>query len=818
LINIWHNYFSFWRLFRRPGATFVNKDSSRAIRWFSELGMADVPEVGGKNASLGEMISNLTSLGIKVPDGFATTADAYREFLAYQGLDHKINAMLDALDVSNVNDLVEAGGKIRQMVMQAPIPESLDRDIRTAYETLNPGDRGQVAVRSSATAEDLPEASFAGQQESFLNISGIDQVLAAVKEVFASLFNDRAIAYRVHQGFAHADVALSAGIQRMVRSDQGASGVMFTIDTESGFNEAVFITSSWGLGECVVQGSVNPDEFYVYKEALREDRPAILRRNRGSKLIKMIYAEGAAEGAHSKTVQTIDVEQADQDRFSINDEEVMALGKMAVTIESHYQRPMDIEWGKDGITGELLILQARPETVESRADKHVLERYQIKQTGTVLATGRSIGQKIGSGVVRIVPSIADMDKVQEGDVLVTDMTDPDWEPVMKRAAAIVTNRGGRTCHAAIIAREMGVPAVVGCGNATETVADGSEATVSCAEGDTGFIYEGLLDFELKTIQLDGLPDLPFKIMMNVGNPERAFSFSRLPNAGVGLARLEFVINNTIGIHPKALLDYDTMPEDIRHTIDMASAGYAGPVEFYVEKLVEGIASLAAAFAPAPVIVRMSDFKSNEYANMVGGELYEPDEENPMIGFRGASRYIDESFRACFELECRAMKKVRDEMGLTNVQLMIPFVRTLGEAEHVIELLAENGLKRGENDLKVIMMCEIPSNALLADEFLEYFDGMSIGSNDLTQLTLGLDRDSGLIAHLFNERDPAIKQLFSMAIKACKAQGKYIGICGQGPSDYPDLARWLMEQGIDSVSLNPDTVVETWLYLADEDVN
>jgi len=795
----------------------VNKDNSKAVRWFSELGMDDVPEVGGKNASLGEMISNLTSLGIKVPDGFATTADAYREFLAYQGLDDKINAMLDVLDVDNVNDLVEAGGKIREMVMQAPLPESLDRDVREAYQTLNPNDLGQVAVRSSATAEDLPEASFAGQQESFLNISGIDQVLAAVKEVFASLFNDRAIAYRVHQGFAHADVALSAGIQRMVRSDQGSSGVMFTIDTESGFKDAVFITSSWGLGECVVQGSVNPDEFYVYKQSLKQGRPAILRRNRGSKLIKMTYADGAAEGSHAKTVQTIDVDEADQNRFSISDEEVMSLGKMAVTIEEHYQRPMDIEWGKDGLTGEILILQARPETVESRANTQILERYQMKAKGEVLTTGRSIGQKIGSGVVRIVPSIADLDKVQEGDVLVTDMTDPDWEPVMKKAAAIVTNRGGRTCHAAIIAREMGVPAVVGCGNATELVADGSEVTVSCAEGDTGFIYKGLLDFELKTIHLDGLPDLPFKIMMNVGNPERAFSFSRLPNAGVGLARLEFVINNTIGIHPKALLDYDVMPENIKQTIDMASAGYDGPVEFYVEKLVEGISSLAAAFAPAPVIVRMSDFKSNEYANMVGGELYEPDEENPMIGFRGASRYIDESFRACFELECRAMKKVRDEMGLTNVQLMVPFIRTLGEAEHVIELLAENDLKRGENDLKIIMMCEIPSNALLADDFLEYFDGMSIGSNDLTQLTLGLDRDSGLIAHLFNERDPAVKALFSMAIKACKAKGKYIGICGQGPSDYPELARWLMDQGIDSVSLNPDTVVETWLYLAGDEV-
>jgi pyruvate,water dikinase len=788
---------------------------NKAIRWFSELCMHDVPDVGGKNASLGEMISNLTSLGINVPDGFATTADAYRQFLAYQGLDSKINAMLDELDVDNVSDLVATGSSIREMVMNAPLPESLKNDIREAYQTLNPDDKGQVAVRSSATAEDLPEASFAGQQESFLNISGINQVLAAVKEVFASLFNDRAIAYRVHQGFAHADVALSAGIQRMVRSDMGASGVMFSIDTESGFSEAVFITSSWGLGECVVQGSVNPDEFYVYKKALKQNRPAILRRIRGSKLIKMTYAEGASEGAHHKTVQTVDVSEADQNRFSINDDEVMQLGNMAVIIEDHYQRPMDIEWGRDGLSGEILILQARPETVESRADKQVLERYHMREKGEVLTTGRSIGQKIGSGIVRIVPSIADLDKVQEGDVLVTDMTDPDWEPVMKRASAIVTNRGGRTCHAAIIAREMGVPAVVGCGNATDMVLEGSEATVSCAEGDTGFIYKGLLNYELKTIKLDSLPDLPFKIMMNVGNPERAFSFARLPNAGVGLARLEFVINNTIGIHPRALLDYDVMPMDVKQSIDLAMAGYAGPIDFYVEKLVEGISSLAAAFAPERVIVRMSDFKSNEYANMVGGELYEPDEENPMIGFRGASRYIDESFRACFELECRALKIVRDEMGLRNVELMVPFVRTVEEARQVIDLLSENDLKRGENGLKIIMMCEIPSNALLAEEFLEYFDGMSIGSNDLTQLTLGLDRDSGLIAHLFNERDPAVKVLFSMAIKACKAKGKYIGICGQGPSDYPDLALWLMEQGIDSVSLNPDTVVETWLYLAGE---
>ena len=795
----------------------IKNTGNQSIRWFSELGMHDVPEVGGKNASLGEMISNLSALGIHVPDGFATTAQAYREFLAYQGLADKINAILDDLDVDNVTDLVAAGSQIRKMVLSAPLPDNLEQDIRVAYQTLNPDDKGEVAVRSSATAEDLPEASFAGQQESFLNISGIDQVLAAVKEVFSSLFNDRAISYRVHQGFAHADVALSAGIQRMVRSDLGASGVMFTIDTESGFQDAVFITSSWGLGECVVQGSVNPDEFYAYKPALRAGKPAILRRNRGSKLIKMTYAENAADGGHHKTVQTIDVDEADQNRFSLSDDEVMQLAKMAVTIEDHYQRPMDIEWGKDGITGEILILQARPETVESRANKQVLERFQMNEKGDVLTTGRSIGQKIGSGVVRIVPSIADLDKVQEGDVLVTDMTDPDWEPVMKRASAIVTNRGGRTCHAAIIAREMGVPAVVGCGDATDKLADGAEVTVSCAEGDTGFIYKGLLDYELKTIQLDGLPDLPFKIMMNVGNPERAFSFSRLPHAGVGLARLEFVINNTIGVHPKALLGYDEMPAEVQETIDDLSAGYASPVDFYVEKLVEGIASLAAAFAPEKVIVRMSDFKSNEYANMVGGDLFEPEEENPMIGFRGASRYIDESFRACFELECRALKYARDEMGLTNIQLMVPFVRTLEEAEKVIDLLAENGLRRGENGLKIIMMCEIPSNALLAEQFLEYFDGMSIGSNDLTQLSLGLDRDSGIIAHLFNERDPAVKALMSMAIKACKAQGKYIGICGQGPSDYPDLARWLMDEGIDSVSLNPDTVVETWLYLAGEEV-
>ncbi len=784
---------------------------SNLIRWFSDLGMDDVPLVGGKNASLGEMISNLSSMGIKIPNGFATTADAYRVFLAHENLDKRINAMLDELDVEDVTALAAAGKQIREMVLSAPLPQELDEQIKTAYQTLNPDEKGEVAVRSSATAEDLPEASFAGQQETFLNVKGIDHVLAATKEVFASLFNDRAISYRVHQGFDHADVALSAGVQRMVRSDCGASGVMFTIDTESGFQDSVFVTSSWGLGECVVQGSVNPDEFYVYKPALADSKPAILRRNRGSKLIKMIYSD---QEAHDKTVATVDVDPADQMKFSVSDDEVTELANMAVTIEQHYGRPMDIEWGKDGITGELLILQARPETVESRANKQVLERYQLNEQGPLLATGRSIGQRIGAGTVRLVPTIADLDKVQAGDVLVTDMTDPDWEPVMKRASAIVTNRGGRTCHAAIIARELGVPAVVGCGNATETIEDGAQVTVSCAEGDTGNIYDGLLDFELKTVQLDGLPDLPFKIMMNVGNPERAFSFAKLPNAGVGLARLEFIINNAIGIHPKALLGYEHMPDEVKLIIDQSIAGYKDPVDFYVSKLVEGISSLGSAFAPSPVIVRLSDFKSNEYANMVGGDLFEPDEENPMIGFRGASRYLSDDFRSCFELECRAMKIVRDEMGLTNIQVMVPFVRTLEEAQQVTQLLEDNGLKRGENDLKLIMMCEVPSNAVLAEEFLEYFDGMSIGSNDLTQLSLGLDRDSAIIAHLFNERDPAVKALISMAIQACRKQGKYIGICGQGPSDYPDFAQWLMEQGIDSVSLNPDTVVETWLYLAD----
>ena len=783
------------------------------IRWFSQLGMSDVALVGGKNASLGEMITNLSSAGIRVPDGFATTAEAYREFLRQDGLDRRIGERLAGLDIEDVDALAAAGKEIRALVVHTPLPERLERAIREAYAKLCPNDEA-VAVRSSATAEDLPEASFAGQQETFLNISGITHTLAAVKDVFASLFNDRAIAYRVHHGFDHAEVALSAGIQRMVRSDRGSAGVIFTIDTESGFHDAVFITASWGLGESVVQGSVNPDEFYLYKPALAAGRPAILRRALGSKATRMVYSGKTSVG---RTVKTVEVPVEDRLRFSIDDDDATELARMAVVIENHYGRPMDIEWGKDGEKGDLFILQARPETVESRVDRNVLERYQLRETGKVLVTGRSIGRRIGSGKIRIVPTIEDLNKVQEGDVLVTDMTDPDWEPVMKRAAAIVTNRGGRTCHAAIIARELGVPAVVGCGDATEKLTDGRGATVSCAEGDTGKVYDGLLDFEIKRHSLENMPALPFKIMMNVGSPERAFAFSRIPNAGVGLARLEFIINNTIGVHPKALLGYDEMPPELQKKIDLYSAGYPDPVTFYVEKLTEGIASLGAAFAPRPVIVRLSDFKSNEYANLLGGEQFEPREENPMIGFRGATRYLSPAFRDCFELECRAVRKVRDEMGLTNVWIMIPFVRTLEGARKVTDLLAENGLRRGGNGLKVIMMCEIPANALLADQFLEHFDGFSIGSNDLTQLTLGLDRDSSLIAHLFDERDPAVKKLLAMAIRACRENGKYIGICGQGPSDHPDLARWLMEQGIESVSLNPDTVVETWLFLAGEEI-
>ena len=777
-----------------------------------KLGVHDVEHVGGKNASLGEMISNLAGAGVSVPGGFATTAQAYRDFLEQSGLNDRIHAALDALDVDDVNALAKTGAQIRQWVMEAEFPARLDSEIRQAFAALaNGNDNLAVAVRSSATAEDLPDASFAGQQETFLNIRGVDNVIRAAKEVFASLFNDRAIAYRVHQGFDHKLVALSAGVQRMVRSETGTAGVMFTLDTESGFRDVVFITGAYGLGETVVQGAVNPDEFYVHKPTLEAGRPAILRRNLGSKAIKMIYGDEAKAG---RSVKVVDVDRADRARFALSDAEVTELPKQAMIIEKHYGRPMDIEWAKDGDDGKLYIVQARPETVKSRASATVMERYLLKEKGTVLVEGRAIGQRIGAGPVKVINDVSEMDKVQPGDVLVSDMTDPDWEPVMKRASAIVTNRGGRTCHAAIIARELGIPAVVGCGNATQILQDGQGVTVSCAEGDTGFIFEGELGFDVRKNSVDAMPDLPFKIMMNVGNPDRAFDFAQLPNEGVGLARLEFIINRMIGVHPKALLNFAGLPADIKESVEKRIAGYPDPVGFYVEKLVEGISTLAAAFWPKKVIVRLSDFKSNEYANLIGGKLYEPEEENPMLGFRGASRYISESFRDCFELECRALKKVRNEMGLTNVEIMVPFVRTLGEASQVVELLAGNGLKRSENGLKVIMMCELPSNALLADEFLEFFDGFSIGSNDLTQLTLGLDRDSGIVAHLFDERNPAVKKLLANAIAACNKAGKYIGICGQGPSDHPDLARWLMEQGIESVSLNPDSVLDTWFFLAE----
>ncbi|MBG6948587.1 phosphoenolpyruvate synthase [Pseudomonas aeruginosa] len=777
-----------------------------------KLGVHDVEHVGGKNASLGEMISNLAGAGVSVPGGFATTAQAYRDFLEQSGLNDRIHAALDALDVDDVSALAKTGAQIRQWVMEAEFPARLDSEIRQAFAALaNGNDNLAVAVRSSATAEDLPDASFAGQQETFLNIRGVDNVIRAAKEVFASLFNDRAIAYRVHQGFDHKLVALSAGVQRMVRSETGTAGVMFTLDTESGFRDVVFITGAYGLGETVVQGAVNPDEFYVHKPTLEAGRPAILRRNLGSKAIKMIYGDEAKAG---RSVKVVDVDRADRARFALSDAEVTELAKQAMIIEKHYGRPMDIEWAKDGDDGKLYIVQARPETVKSRASATVMERYLLKEKGTVLVEGRAIGQRIGAGPVKVINDVSEMDKVQPGDVLVSDMTDPDWEPVMKRASAIVTNRGGRTCHAAIIARELGIPAVVGCGNATQILQDGQGVTVSCAEGDTGFIFEGELGFDVRKNSVDAMPDLPFKIMMNVGNPDRAFDFAQLPNEGVGLARLEFIINRMIGVHPKALLNFAGLPADIKESVEKRIAGYPDPVGFYVEKLVEGISTLAAAFWPKKVIVRLSDFKSNEYANLIGGKLYEPEEENPMLGFRGASRYISESFRDCFELECRALKKVRNEMGLTNVEIMVPFVRTLGEASQVVELLAGNGLKRGENGLKVIMMCELPSNALLADEFLEFFDGFSIGSNDLTQLTLGLDRDSGIVAHLFDERNPAVKKLLANAIAACNKAGKYIGICGQGPSDHPDLARWLMEQGIESVSLNPDSVLDTWFFLAE----
>jgi pyruvate,water dikinase len=784
------------------------------VLWFNELNMSDVDRVGGKNASLGEMISNLANAGVNVPGGFATTASAYRSFLIDTGLKAKIDSALDALDVEDVNELARVGKQVRDWVMEQKLPESLEIDVLKAYEELAVnGVDAVVAVRSSATAEDLPDASFAGQQETFLNIQGFDNVISAMREVFASLFNDRAIAYRVHKGFDHSEVALSAGIQRMVRSETGAAGVMFTMDTESGFDDVVFITSSYGLGETVVQGAVNPDEFFVHKQTLAGGRPAIIRRTLGSKMIKMVYGAAAETG---RSVETVGVDIAEQQQFSLNNTEIESLAKQAMIIEKHYGRPMDIEWAKDGDDNGLYIVQARPETVKSRENINQLERYVIKEKGTVVAEGRSIGQRIGQGKVINITDLSQMDQVEQGDVLVTDMTDPDWEPVMKRASAIVTNRGGRTCHAAIIARELGIPAVVGCGDATKILSSGDEVTVSCAEGDTGFIYSGLLQFDINRSDLAAMPDLPFKIMMNVGNPDRAFDFQGLPNAGVGLARLEFIINRMIGVHPKALLNYELMAADVREMIDDRMAGYESPVEFYVQKLVEGISTLAASFADQPVIVRMSDFKSNEYAHLIGGMDFEPVEENPMLGFRGASRYLAPSFRDCFDLECRALKIVREDMGFKNVQIMVPFVRTVSEAADVIGLLAENGLERAKDDLKVIMMCELPANALLADQFLEYFDGFSIGSNDLTQLTLGLDRDSGLVAQLFDERNDAVKALLSMAIKACKNQGKYVGICGQGPSDHIDFARWLMEQGIDSVSLNPDSVLETWLYLADKD--
>ncbi|MGB3726681.1 MAG: phosphoenolpyruvate synthase [Glaciecola sp.] len=784
------------------------------VLWYQELGMDDVNRVGGKNASLGEMISNLSNAGVQVPGGFATTAYAFNEFLDKSGVEAKIYDLLDALDVDDVNALAEAGSQIRQWILETPFQSELEDEIRTAFEKLceGSGDEASFAVRSSATAEDMPDASFAGQQETFLNVKGYESVLVAIKHVFASLFNDRAISYRVHQGYDHKGVALSAGIQRMVRSDLSASGVMFTIDTESGFEDVVFITSSYGLGEMVVQGAVNPDEFYVHKPTLTNNKPAVLRRNIGSKLTKMIYS---SDLEHGKQVEIVDIDRSDSMQFSINDDEVMELAKQAMIIEKHYKRPMDIEWAKDGVDGKLYIVQARPETVRSREDMQVIERYQLNGKASLVCEGRAIGHKIGAGKAKVLESIAEMDKIEQGDVLVTDMTDPDWEPIMKKASAIVTNRGGRTCHAAIIAREMGIPAVVGCGNATDLIKTNDEVTVSCAEGDTGYIYGQKLDFEVNTSRIDSMPELPLKIMMNVGNPDRAFDFARLPHEGVGLARLEFIINRMIGVHPKALLNFDEQPSDVKEEITDMIAGYASPVEFYIEKLVEGIASIGAAFSPKKVIVRMSDFKSNEYFNLVGGYQYEPDEENPMLGFRGASRYISESFRDCFALECEAIKRVRNKMGLTNVEIMIPFVRTLEEGEQVIELLAEQGLVKGENGLRVIMMCELPSNALLADKFLDIFDGFSIGSNDLTQLTLGLDRDSGLIAHLFDERNEAVKALLAMAIKAAKARGKYVGICGQGPSDHEDFAAWLVEQGIDSVSLNPDTVVETWLYLAEK---
>ena len=768
----------------------------------------DVSRVGGKNASLGEMIGHLDKLGIRVPDGFATTAQAFTEFLAQDGLGSSIHSLLDDLDVDDTAALKHTGAQVRQMILGAPLPQGLRDAVGTAWKQLTNGEDISVAVRSSATAEDLPEASFAGQQDTLLNVTGLDNVIAGIHNIYASLFNDRAIAYRVHRQFDHRQVSLSVGVQRMVRADLASSGVMFTLDTESGFRDLVLINSSYGLGETIVQGAVNPDEFYVYKPALASGHHAIVRRNLGSKSVKMIHADRGEE-----RVVTVPVPDKDRSRFSLTDEEIHSLARQAVAIERHYGQPMDIEWGKDGRTGELFILQARPETVKSRSGETMV-RFSLKEHSEVLSTGRSIGQRVGAGTARVVASIEEMNLIEPGDVLVTDMTDPDWEPVMKRTSAIVTNRGGRTCHAAIIARELGIPAVVGCGHATRDILDGTEVTVSCAEGDEGFVYRGKLRYEEHEVRVERLPDIPVKLSMNVGNPDRAFMFASIPNHGVGLARLEFIINRMIGVHPKALIEFDQQDAGVQELIEEYMAGYGDPVSFYVEKLSEGIGSIAAAFAPEPVIVRLSDFKSNEYANLIGGDRYEPREENPMLGFRGASRYVDTEFKPCFELECRALRRVRNRMGLTNVQVMVPFVRTLDEARQVVELLAENGLARGEDGLKLIMMCELPGNALLADRFLEFFDGMSIGSNDMTQLTLGLDRDSGKIAPLFDERDESVKRLLEMAISACRAQGKYVGICGQGPSDHPDLALWLLDRGIESLSLNPDSVLDTWLYLAE----
>lgn len=781
------------------------------VLWYNQLGMHDVDRVGGKNASLGEMITNLSELGVSVPNGFATTAQAFNDFLEQSGVNQRIYELLDKTDIDDVAQLAKAGAQIRQWVVETPFTPELERDIRSAYQQLAQDNAdASFAVRSSATAEDMPDASFAGQQETFLNVQGIEAVMVAVKHVFASLFNDRAISYRVHQGYDHRGVALSAGVQLMVRSDLAAAGVMFTIDTESGFDQVVFITSAYGLGEMVVQGAVNPDEFYVHKPTLQKGKPAIVRRTMGSKKIRMVYADSQV---HGKQVRIEDVEEAARNRFSLNDHEVEQLAHQALMIEKHYGRPMDIEWAKDGHTGKLYIVQARPETV--RSNEQVMERYQLTGHSEVLTEGRAIGHRIGAGPVKVIHDISEMNRIEPGDVLVTDMTDPDWEPIMKKASAIVTNRGGRTCHAAIIARELGIPAVVGCGDATDHLKDGQKVTVSCAEGDTGYVYSDMLDFTVHSSQVSTMPELPLKIMMNIGNPDRAFDFARLPNEGVGLARLEFIINRMIGVHPRALLEFDQQDAETQAEIKQMMQGYDSPVEFYVGRLTEGIATLAAAFWPKRVIVRLSDFKSNEYANLVGGERYEPHEENPMLGFRGAGRYVADSFKDCFALECAAVKRVRNDMGLTNVEVMIPFVRTVAQAEAVVNQLASEGLKRGENGLKVIMMCEIPSNALLADQFLEYFDGFSIGSNDMTQLTLGLDRDSGVVSELFDERNEAVKALLSMAIRAAKAQGKYVGICGQGPSDHEDFARWLMDEGIDSLSLNPDTVVQTWINLSEK---